>query len=219
MACELTGLSLGIGSEGSFGGGPVPGLLNWDDELLCLYDSVKQRFIIARASGLVPLFHLETDQIAQLRAHLEKQDKGQGWICSFSSAMVKGLVGFAAVYDALEQHGLLLSSDRLSEVAVVTPSMRPLLNPLLTQLIVRFATLKAAVYFTFCRRAPVLNTLMLNSDIADDIKTAMQLLKQGKLVAVPTETVYGLAANARDKAAVLRDPHKISIYTISYQPF
>lgn len=48
----------------------------------------------------------------------------------------------------------------------------------------------------------MLNTLMLSADIADDIKTARQLLKQGNLVAVPTETVYGLAANARDKAAV-----------------
>lgn len=38
-ACALTGLRLGIGSEGSFGGGPFPGLLNWDHELLLLHDA------------------------------------------------------------------------------------------------------------------------------------------------------------------------------------
>jgi L-threonylcarbamoyladenylate synthase len=48
----------------------------------------------------------------------------------------------------------------------------------------------------------VLNTLILNTAVADDIRTAAVLLKQGKLVAVPTETVYGLAADARNKDAV-----------------
>lgn len=35
-----------------------------------------------------------------------------------------------------------------------------------------------------------------------DIRTAGELLKNGALVAIPTETVYGLAANALDEAAV-----------------
>jgi L-threonylcarbamoyladenylate synthase len=48
----------------------------------------------------------------------------------------------------------------------------------------------------------VLNTLMLNSEQAKDRQIAAELLKQGKLVAVPTETVYGLAADARNKSAV-----------------
>ena len=34
------------------------------------------------------------------------------------------------------------------------------------------------------------------------IKTAAKILKKGGLVAIPTETVYGLAANALDKKAV-----------------
>ncbi len=45
-------------------------------------------------------------------------------------------------------------------------------------------------------------TSMLNSDIDADIASAVQLLQQGKLVAVPTETVYGLAADASNPAAV-----------------
>lgn len=39
--------------------------------------------------------------------------------------------------------------------------------------------------------------------IGTDIAKASELLRQGQLVAIPTETVYGLAANALDSAAVL----------------
>lgn len=38
----------------------------------------------------------------------------------------------------------------------------------------------------------------------EQIKEAAELLRQGKLVAFPTETVYGLGANALDSLAVLR---------------
>ena len=36
---------------------------------------------------------------------------------------------------------------------------------------------------------------------ADKLREAAQLLREGKLVAIPTETVYGLAANALDPDA------------------
>lgn len=39
--------------------------------------------------------------------------------------------------------------------------------------------------------------------VGADIDKASQLLREGKLVAIPTETVYGLAANALDEKAVL----------------
>ncbi len=48
----------------------------------------------------------------------------------------------------------------------------------------------------------MLTTLLLNADSAKDVSLAAQLLKEGKLVAVPTETVYGLAADARNAQAV-----------------
>lgn len=41
------------------------------------------------------------------------------------------------------------------------------------------------------------------AEIGTDIQKAARLLKRGKLVAIPTETVYGLAANAFDPDAVL----------------
>lgn len=40
--------------------------------------------------------------------------------------------------------------------------------------------------------------------IGNDIDYAASLLQQGKLVAIPTETVYGLAANALNEEAVLK---------------
>ncbi|MCC6186260.1 MAG: threonylcarbamoyl-AMP synthase [Chitinophagaceae bacterium] len=44
----------------------------------------------------------------------------------------------------------------------------------------------------------------MNTIIGNDINTAADLLSQGQLVAIPTETVYGLAANALNPTAVLR---------------
>ncbi|MBN8649981.1 MAG: threonylcarbamoyl-AMP synthase [Cytophagales bacterium] len=41
------------------------------------------------------------------------------------------------------------------------------------------------------------------ADIGKDIIRVKQLLLEGKLVAIPTETVYGLAANAQNEKAVL----------------
>lgn len=46
-----------------------------------------------------------------------------------------------------------------------------------------------------------MNTLLLDNSI-NDIRTAASLIKDGGVVAMPTETVYGLAADALNKEAV-----------------
>ena len=46
-----------------------------------------------------------------------------------------------------------------------------------------------------------MNTLLLSSS-KEDIKTAAQFLKDGSVVGMPTETVYGLAADALNGEAV-----------------
>jgi L-threonylcarbamoyladenylate synthase len=51
------------------------------------------------------------------------------------------------------------------------------------------------------------------AEIGKDIALAAKLLKHGKLVAIPTETVYGLAGNALDEQAVL------SIFKTKERPF
>lgn len=47
-----------------------------------------------------------------------------------------------------------------------------------------------------------MNTLFLKAENKEDITKAAEILHDGGLVAVPTETVYGLAANALDSQAV-----------------
>lgn len=49
-----------------------------------------------------------------------------------------------------------------------------------------------------------METLLLDAGKPGDLAEALRLLRAGKLVAVPTETVYGLAADARQPDAVNR---------------
>ncbi len=49
--------------------------------------------------------------------------------------------------------------------------------------------------------------------IGKDINRAKELLQNAKLVAIPTETVYGLGANALDNSAVLK------VYEVKQRPF
>ena len=49
-----------------------------------------------------------------------------------------------------------------------------------------------------------MNTLYLSAQDAGTAQTAAEILKSGGLVAIPTETVYGLGANGLDENAVLK---------------
>lgn len=49
-----------------------------------------------------------------------------------------------------------------------------------------------------------MNTQLIDSNDAAGLETAAEILKNGGLVAIPTETVYGLAANALDGSAVAK---------------
>ena len=49
-----------------------------------------------------------------------------------------------------------------------------------------------------------MKTQMLSAQRPEDIAAAAGLLRSGKLVAIPTETVYGLGANGLDENAVLQ---------------
>jgi L-threonylcarbamoyladenylate synthase len=48
----------------------------------------------------------------------------------------------------------------------------------------------------------VVDNIVDKQSIYPQIKEAAQLLKSGEVVAFPTETVYGLGANAKDAKAV-----------------
>jgi L-threonylcarbamoyladenylate synthase len=49
-----------------------------------------------------------------------------------------------------------------------------------------------------------LPSLVVKAEIGTDLEKATEILKNGGLVAIPTETVYGLAANATNSEAVLK---------------
>src|SRR5882724_3831767 len=51
---------------------------------------------------------------------------------------------------------------------------------------------------------PVVIDIRSAEDSRDVVHRAVQALAEGKLVALPTETVYGLAASALDEAAIKR---------------
>jgi L-threonylcarbamoyladenylate synthase len=53
---------------------------------------------------------------------------------------------------------------------------------------------------------------MYTTEIGTDLAKAKQLLEQGELVAIPTETVYGLAGNGLDSNAIAK------IYTAKNRP-
>jgi L-threonylcarbamoyladenylate synthase len=47
-----------------------------------------------------------------------------------------------------------------------------------------------------------MRTLLLHENSIQDINKASQLLSDGELVAIPTETVYGLAGDATNRSAI-----------------
>ena len=49
-----------------------------------------------------------------------------------------------------------------------------------------------------------MKTLMLSADAPDTAAIAAKLIREGQLVAIPTETVYGLGANGLDEGAVAK---------------
>ncbi|MFN3163213.1 MAG: DUF6671 family protein [Pseudohongiellaceae bacterium] len=93
LACELTGLSIGLGSEGSFGGGPLAGLMNWDEELLVLVDIEHDLEITAVSSGPVQLSEFAPHSVADVQRQLAPFPADQGWILKLPNQISKGLVG------------------------------------------------------------------------------------------------------------------------------
>ena len=50
----------------------------------------------------------------------------------------------------------------------------------------------------------LMETLYLSAADAKTAEIAAELIRKGELVAIPTETVYGLGANGLDESAVLK---------------
>jgi hypothetical protein len=152
LAVALTGARYGLGSEGSFGGGPVPGLVSWNDEILLLHDSVTQRDIVAVVSGPVPLLpwqFADTETFERLWAQCSA---GQGWMLQRQQRWYKGLTSAAQIKAILSDTAWLPG-----EVINLQPDLRAMHCPARQQHIIAAATQLAARLTSVCPQCSATN--------------------------------------------------------------
>lgn len=89
-AVELTGLNVGLGSEGSFGGGPLAGIMNWNQEIICFYQKEPEVIVYAFAEGPTPLKALKAESFDDLKQKLSDFDR-QKWMLKSPDGILKGL--------------------------------------------------------------------------------------------------------------------------------
>ncbi len=89
-ACELANSDIGLGSEGSFGGGPMAGFVNWNQEIICYYQKPSNTVIYAIAEGPCKIGNLKASSIEELLGKLSKHP-GQHWIYRHGAEAIKGL--------------------------------------------------------------------------------------------------------------------------------
>lgn len=128
LSCELTGLDLGLGSEGSFGGGPMPGLVNWDDEILVLYDAKQGIEITAYASGPVGLGYISSRSLQELSDWMARFPADQAWILRLPDRLYKGLTGKESLQQIFAENGLL-SCDEITREVRLEPDLRAMHCP------------------------------------------------------------------------------------------
>lgn len=116
LACQLTGCRFGLGSEGSFGGGPLPGFVGWNDELLVCVDALTGQRVVAHLAGVVPVAAQRLQSPAELQARWAELPQGQGWMLYQQSKWHKGL-------QQLEQVLALWPRDR-AEPLDILPDFR-----------------------------------------------------------------------------------------------
>lgn len=65
LGMDISGLSLGMASEGSFGPDPMVGLIPWNVEVLVFLDSEKELEVVGTAQGKANFAHLLTDNLKE----------------------------------------------------------------------------------------------------------------------------------------------------------
>jgi hypothetical protein len=110
LAADLSGYRLGLGSEGSFGGGPYPGLLPWQQELVALFNRDTGQCVTGVAAGPAPL-GAQPLADEQALTQLFSRYPGQGWILRTGDLAYKGLTSAAQVLQRLSSWPLTLEPD------------------------------------------------------------------------------------------------------------
>ncbi|MDP5065190.1 MAG: hypothetical protein NWQ24_10970 [Haliea sp.] len=157
LACELTGLDFGLGSEGSFGGGPMPGLLNWDEELLVFWDRSAGQEIVAYAAGPVRVSSCQWRSPERLEAHIAANDAKQAWIIRHPAGVMKGLCGAAELLDQLHHTVLPGMSDDQAASITIEPDLRAMHCPERQIYIYQAAQQLAARLQSLCPRCAAVN--------------------------------------------------------------
>ncbi|WP_218312356.1 DUF6671 family protein [Alteromonas antoniana] len=120
IACEATGSAFGIGSEGSFGGGPYSSFFNWNQEVLCFYDTQTEQAIYAYAEGPVGLESIPFTNRKVLTEWVNRFP-GQRWMLLKQENVTKGLT-----------HNSLLKmakSSIIKEGDMISPDLRAMYSP------------------------------------------------------------------------------------------
>ena len=68
IGMELSGLPLGLASEGAFGSDPVSGLIPWNVEIIVFIDAKRDLEVVGTAQGKASFAHLLSDQWAAVEA-------------------------------------------------------------------------------------------------------------------------------------------------------
>ena len=110
LAADLAGTDAGIGSEGSFGGGPLPGVLPWQQELVAFYDADTGRVVTGVAEGPAPLAATTVSDATALKTLLERYP-AQGWMVRSRAGVRKGLLDSEQIMTLSPEWPLTLEPD------------------------------------------------------------------------------------------------------------
>ena len=121
-ACELTDEQFGLGSEGSFGGGPYPGLMNWDEEVICFYDKHNNNAIYGYAGGPFSpsSLSISSETSAESITTACQRYENQHWILDDTQTLHKGLS-----IEAL----IALYTEKTPSTGTITPDLRAMYSP------------------------------------------------------------------------------------------
>lgn len=128
-ACEVTGLDMGIGSEGSFGGGPMPGFVNWDEEFLVLYDKKHNLEVVAFVQGPIKVSDLKVSSLAKIEYLIKQFGQQQIWTLKTSSNLYKGIRSFAEVVQYLKTYGIAEDNHLKQQDVRLEPDYRAMHCP------------------------------------------------------------------------------------------
>jgi len=115
VATKLNDTQFGIGSEGTFGQGPYAGIVNWCEEVLCLYDAESDHTIHAFAQGPISVNTADINHAAQLIETAQSSPE-QRWMIALPSGIEKGL--------SLDDVQHLLAHSRVSFPFTLMPDYR-----------------------------------------------------------------------------------------------